>query len=108
MMYDVCIMRRTNIYLPDDRLATLRRLGEQRGVPVAALVREAVDSWLESQGVQVIGEDEWQLRFRALLTRRRKEARSLDVSTEEVENEVERALQEVRRLRARTGPARRR
>src|SRR6266568_2719190 len=65
-MYDVWPMRRTNIYLPDEQLEALRQLGEQRDQPVAELVRQAVDAWLEAQGVEVIGEDEWASRFGAL------------------------------------------
>jgi len=65
-------MRRTNIYLAADQLQRLRLLAEQRGQPVEALVREAIDTWLESQGVRVVLEDERERRFDALVRRRRR------------------------------------
>lgn len=63
-------VQRTNVYLEDQQLAMLRQLGAQRGEPVAGLVREAVDEWLERRGVRPVNEDEWQRRFTALLDRR--------------------------------------
>ena len=50
MMYGGSTMKRTNIYRDDEQLELLRSLGERRGEPVAALVREAVDDWLRAQG----------------------------------------------------------
>lgn len=93
-------MRRTNIYLPDDRLRVLRQLGEERGAPVSVLVREAIDAWLERLGARVVGEDEWQQRFDALLARRRKVAARLKPRQQAVDRDVARAIQEVRRGRA--------
>jgi ribbon-helix-helix CopG family protein len=98
-MYDGYEMRRTNIYLSDEQLATLRALGEQRGQPVAELVREAVSSWLESQGVRVLGEDEWTQRFEALLARRGRIAQEAGWSPEDVERDVNQAVSQVRRAR---------
>ena len=37
-------MKRTTIYLDDGQLAKLRGLGDQRGQPVAAMIRDAVDA----------------------------------------------------------------
>jgi hypothetical protein len=99
-MYDVWAMRRTNIYLDDEQLASLRGLSDRRGQPVAALVREAVDDWLRRQGVRRLPEDERVRRFEALLRRRDEIWRELDVSEEEVEREVAEAIREVRRTRA--------
>ena len=93
-------MKRTNIYLDDEQLELLRGLGERRGVPVAVLVREAVDAWLEEQGARRLPEDERVRRFDALLRRRDEIWRELDVSEEEVEREVAEAIREVRRTRA--------
>lgn len=93
------MMRRTNIYLEEQQVDTLRRLGEQRGVPVAGLVREAIDAWLESQGVRVIDEDEWGRRFDALLARRDRIAREQGFSADDVERDVLAAVREVRRAR---------
>ena len=97
-------MQRTNIYLDDEQLEALRRLGEQRGAPVAALVREAVEAWLRSQGVTVISEDEWQTRFAALLKRTGQRSRRGGWTAAKVERDVAAAIREVRRTR----PARRR
>jgi Ribbon-helix-helix domain len=99
-VYDVWAMRRTNIYLEEDQLATLQALGERRGVPVARLVREAVDKWLEAQGVRRVSRDEWERRFDALLERRNRIWEELDVTEEEVERDVARAVREVRSARA--------
>jgi Ribbon-helix-helix protein, copG family len=93
-------MRRTNIYLSDEQLAALRAVASERDVPVAALVRQAVDAWLESEGVRVLPEDEWQRRFDALLRRRDEVAAGLEVSEEDVERDVMEAVREVRRARA--------
>jgi hypothetical protein len=93
-------MRRTNIYLEDEQLELLRGLGEQRGEPVAVLVREAVDSWLGAQGVRRLTDDEWQRRFDALLERRDRIARERDFDETDVERDVMAAVREVRRARA--------
>jgi Ribbon-helix-helix domain len=93
-------MRRTNIYLSDEQLAALRAVASERDVPIAALVRQAVDAWLESEGVRVLPEDEWQRRFDALLRRRDEVAAGLEVSEEDVEGDVMEAVREVRRARA--------
>jgi hypothetical protein len=92
-------MRRTNIYLDEDQLQTLRLLGEQRGVPVAALVREAVDAWLRAQGVRKIDDDEWKRRFDALFEERRKIAQERGFDPEQVERDVMAAVREVRKAR---------
>ena len=63
-------MKRTNICLDEEQLKLLRHLGQLRDEPVASLVREAVDSWLEAQGARRLSDDEWQRRFEALLDRR--------------------------------------
>jgi hypothetical protein len=98
-MYGVYI-RRTNIYLDDRQLDLLRRLAEQRGRAVADLVREAIDGWLEAQGVRAVSDDEWQRRFDALLARRRKLAGARPANEADVERDVLAAVREVRRARA--------
>jgi Ribbon-helix-helix protein, copG family len=97
-------MKRTNIYLDDEQLELLRSLGERRGEPVAVLVREAVDSWLQAQGARRIPPDERERRFDALLRRRDQIWRELGVSEEEVEREVAEAIREVRQARAARRP----
>jgi hypothetical protein len=93
-------MLRTNIYLDERQLALLRGLSEARGEPVAALVRQAVDSWLEAQGVQTIPPDEWERRFIALLSERSSMAREKAFRSEFVERDVLDAIREVRGARA--------
>jgi hypothetical protein len=93
-------MKRTNIYLDDDQLELLRRLGERRGEPVAVLVREAVDAWLAAQGARRVPEDEWQRRFEALLERRDRIADESGLDEVQVERDVMAAVREVRRARA--------
>ncbi len=93
-------MQRTNIYLSEEQLESLRRVAERRGEPVAQLVREAVDAWLGSQNVRPIPEEEWRHRFGELLARRKKIAREHDWTEQEVERDVMAAVREVRRARA--------
>jgi hypothetical protein len=100
VMYGVWIMQRTNIYLSDPQLQTLRRLGEQRGVPVAELVRQAVDAWLRSQGVRSVPEDEWDQRFRGLLLRRSRAAKGRSAGEADVQRDVALAVKEARRAKA--------
>jgi hypothetical protein len=100
-MYDVCTMRRTNIYLDDEQLESLRSLSDRRGQPVATLVREAIDAWLAAQGVRRIPEDEWRERFAALLERRARIAAERGFKEEDVERDVMEAVREVRAARAR-------
>ena len=99
-MYGVWTMRRTNIYLDDSQLATLRALAERRGEPVAVLVRRALDEWLAGQSVAVIGEDEWERRFALLLARRRANAEERGLDESSVEHQVAIAVREVREARA--------
>jgi hypothetical protein len=93
-------MKRTNIYLDDEQLELLRGLGERRGAPVAALVREAIDAWLEAQGARRLPQDEWERRFADLLERRDRIAKEHGFDEAEVERDVMDAVREVRRARA--------
>ena len=93
-------MQRTNVYLSDQQLEALRALGERRGEPVAVLVREAVDNWLEAQGVRRIPSNEWERRFDTLLDRRRQIARERGFDEGEVERDVMAAVREARKARA--------
>jgi predicted DNA-binding protein len=97
-------MERTNIYLDDRELAALRMLSRQTGRPVAALVREAIDHWLDAQGVEVLTEDEWSRRFASLLGRRSRLAAAEGWTPEGVASDVARAITEVRRSRAARRP----
>jgi predicted DNA-binding protein len=99
-MYDVCTMERTNIYLDERELASLRAVSRSTGRPVAALVREAVDTWLDQHGVVEIAEDEWSRRFKALLDRRGRLAAAERWSPDSVDADVRAAVAEVRSSRA--------
>jgi len=93
-------MERVNIYLDERQLSALRGLGERQGKPVAELVREAIDGWLEDQGVRTIAPNEWEQRFDALLEQRRAIARDRDFPEDEVDRDVMAAVREVRKARA--------
>jgi len=99
-MYDVWVMRRTNIYLADDELTALRLIGRRQGRPMAVLVREAVAAWLTAQGVQPIEDEEWARRFDLLLDRRRRTAAEAGWQPDDVERDVATTVEEVRRDRA--------
>lgn len=96
-------MERTNIYLDERELAALRALSRSTGRPVAALVREAVDAWLEQHGVATVPEDEWSRRFGALLGRRERLAAAERWDPATVDADVAAAVAEVRSLRAARG-----
>lgn len=93
-------MKRTNIYLSDEQLATLQALGDQRGQPMSELVRQAIDEWLRTQGIRFLDEDAWARRFDELLTRRRAVANRRSPSQAAVDEDVAAAVREVRRTRA--------
>ena len=96
-------MQRTNIYLDDDQLTALRQLADQRGQPVALLVRQAVNAWLAAEGVNLITEDEWQRRFAGLLERRAVTARGSRFDAEQVARDVAAAVKEARSSRSARG-----
>ena len=92
-------MQRTNVYLSEEQLDALRRLSERRGEPVAQLVRHAIDTWLSSQNVRPVREDERERRFGELLSRRRQLAGKRGWTEDEVERDVLAAVREVRKAR---------
>jgi len=93
-------MQRTNVYLDDRQLGLLRALSSMRGEPVAALVRQAIDAWLEAQGARQVPDDEWRRRLGALLEDRQHVADELGLTEEQVEETVFEAIREVREARA--------
>ena len=93
-------MERTNIYLSERELASLRAVSRSTGRPVAALVREAVDAWLEQHGVSEVPEDEWSRRFGELMGRRGRLAAAERWDPDAVDADVLRAVAEVRSSRA--------
>jgi hypothetical protein len=94
-------MKRTNIYLEERQLGALRAAGEARGESVAAVIRRAVDEWLEANGVRAIPADEWQARFESLLERRARVAGRRKPAPDAVERDVAAAVAEVRSARRR-------
>ncbi len=94
-------MIRTNVYLDEEQLGALRAVSESRGEPVAALVRQAVDDWLDENGVRQIPADEWKQRFDALLDRRARVAHRVKPAPAGVERDVAAAVAEVRSARRR-------
>jgi hypothetical protein len=97
MMY---VMRRTNIYLDERQLDVLNRLAESRDESVASLVREAIDTWLDQQGVESVSESEWEQRFRRLLDQRLIIRDQIAASDEEIDRDVIDAVRAVRQERA--------
>lgn len=93
-------MQRTNIYLDQREVTALRAPSRQTGRPVAVLVREAVDAWLDAHGIKVVPEDEWQQRFASLLGRRGQLAAAEAWKEGAVAAGVVAAVAEVRRSRA--------
>ena len=93
-------MRRTNIYLDDESLMTLRALSRARSQPVAELVREAVRAWIETQGVRHLDRDEWEKRFDRLLNERRRIYDEHQWDPDQIERDVMEAVREVRAERA--------
>jgi hypothetical protein len=94
-------MQRTNIYLDETQLKALRAVSESRGESVAALVRQAVDEWLEGHGVRPLSDDEWEQRFDALLARRGLVAKRVKPAPARVERDVAAAVAEARSARRR-------
>lgn len=63
-MYDMYIMKRTQIYLDDAQAEQLARRAAAEGVTKSTLIRRAVDDYLDSEGG---GEDLRLARFRAVI-----------------------------------------
>ena len=93
-------MERTNIYLAEHEVAALRMISRRTGRPVAALVREAVDAWLDAQGIRVVGEDRVDPQVRRAARRRGRLAAAEGWTEEGIAPDVARAVSEVRRSRA--------
>jgi len=50
-------MIRTNIHLPKPQKEALRKIAEEKDVPVAELIRRAIDEWMERQAKNDGGND---------------------------------------------------
>ena len=53
-MYDLYIMRRTQIYLDEGQAERLAVHAETRGKTLSALIREAIDDLLDGEGSNVV------------------------------------------------------
>ena len=87
-------MQRTNIYLDERQLKTLKHLAAEERSSVAQLVRRAVDDFLARRDVSNADREK---RFDDLLARMR--AHSAGIPPEEIEAEITAAREEVRAIR---------
>jgi hypothetical protein len=87
-------MQRTNIYLEEQQLKTLKHLAAEERSSVATLVRKAVDDYLARRLAE---RADWSARFDDLLARMR--SRLPDVPPEEIEADITAAREEVRAIR---------
>ena len=87
-------MQRTNIYLDERQLRTLKHIAAEKRSSVATLVREAVDAYLDQQRA----DDRVWMETVDELWRGVRE-RSADISPDEIEAEVTAARDEVREMR---------
>ncbi|MGI8974907.1 MAG: plasmid partition protein ParG [Gaiella sp.] len=94
-------MKRMNVYLEEEQLVALGAVSKSRGEPVAGLIRQAVDGWLEENGACPIAVDEWEQRFDALLLRRSRIAQRTKPPPARVERDVAAAVAEARSARRR-------
>lgn len=62
-MYDMYIMKRTQIYLEERQAAELARLADSRGSTASKMIREAIDAYLTEEP----GEGEWLARQQTAL-----------------------------------------
>jgi hypothetical protein len=102
-------MKRTNIYLDEDQLRLLRHLAVEQDRSFTAIVREALDDYLDRRGLSTAPRLQaprletpnaaWRARLDDVLERLRAHIPS-DLSPEEIESEIRAARQEVRQERA--------
>jgi hypothetical protein len=85
-------MRRTNIYLEDEKLVLLKMLAADEGTSVADIVRSAVDQWLAAHLVQ---QKDWGQRL-DLLTQRIRDRVPTHASPAEIEADITAARAELR------------
>ena len=86
-------MRRTNIYLEDEKLVILKMLAAEEGKTVAELVRKAVNQWLDER---LTHQKDWGQRLDALVTRVRSQIPA-DHQPKEIEDDISAARAEVRK-----------
>jgi hypothetical protein len=86
-------MRRTNIYLDEDRLRTLKHLAAEEGRSVADIVRGAIDSYLAER---VLDDETWRRRMEALVERVQGRIPP-HIPPDEIDADITAAREEVRR-----------
>jgi hypothetical protein len=87
-------MQRTNIYLDEDQLRTLRQLAAARGKSVATLVRDAVNGYIEQQ----LGREEIVAQLEDAIARLRSRIPAM-IEPDEIEAEITAAWNEHRASR---------
>lgn len=85
-------MQRTNIYLEQAQLTALKHLAAQEGQSVAALVRTAIQTFLQAE---LPNKDQWNSRFESLLNKVHQRLPA-DVSDSEIEADITAARKEVK------------
>ena len=106
-------MKRTNIYLAEDRSRLLRHLAIEQQRSFTDIVREALEEYLSRRGLvpgagiieppEGSPDDDWQQRIEAVLNRIRS-AIPEDMDPDQIEEEITAARDEVRRQRSARGP----
>jgi hypothetical protein len=87
--------QRTNVYLDVDQLTALKLLAVEEHVPVADLVRQAVDQLLHRR---LSHRDRWGEQFDGVLARLRSRLPA-DARASEIERDVDESIQEARQAR---------
>lgn len=88
-------MKRTNIYLDEDRLLTLKHLAVGENRSVADIVRSAIDTYLAER---VVSDEVWRDRMNQLVERVQGRI-SPEITPEEIEDDNTKAREETRRER---------
>lgn len=88
-------MRRTNIYLDEDQLQALKRLAATEDQSVAAVVRDAVDTYLKDRAAD---DAAWSEELRQLLERVQSRVPP-HITPEEIEADITAVSEELRRER---------
>jgi hypothetical protein len=84
-------MRRTNIYLEEEKLVILKMLAAEEGKTVAELVRKAVNQWLDER---LTHQKDWGQRLDELVNRVRSGIPA-DSQPEDIESDISAARAEI-------------
>jgi hypothetical protein len=88
-------MRRTNIYLDEQRLRTLKHMAAEENRSVADIVRSAIDAYLVERRID---DPSWRERMTQLVERIQSRIPP-DITPDEIEADITAAREEVRRER---------